>query len=194
MPLERDAAARFGLDDVSIFGCDGVDAEVPDAKIDGLVGDDFHEGELAEVERLRGSDFEPVTAGKELGRGFDDVFLVLTAAEERDANAGDDASSGADVGADDDVAAVGRAAAGVVRNVAGCAVSVDGKRRASGVADSLVADAEVEDGIFDVELDRRGLAFKLDDLVGGREGVDGGLQEIVRGVAVEIAVGLGEGN
>ena len=52
MPLEHDSAAGFGLEDVFIFGCDRVDAEVPDAKIDRFVGDDFHKGKLAEVERL----------------------------------------------------------------------------------------------------------------------------------------------
>ena len=58
----------------------------------------------------------------------------------------------------------------------------------------VVADAEVEDGVFDVELDGRGLAFELNDLMGGGERVDGGAEEVVAGVAVEVAVGLGEGD
>ena len=95
--------AGFGLDDVAIFGGDGVDAEVPDAEVDGFVGDDFHEGELAEVEGLSGGDFEPVAAGKEFGRGFYDVLLMPAAAKEANAEAGDDAGSGSDVGTDDDV-------------------------------------------------------------------------------------------
>jgi hypothetical protein len=55
--FECGAVAGFGLDDVTIFWGDGVDAEVPDAKVDGFVGDDFHESELPEVERFPGSDF-----------------------------------------------------------------------------------------------------------------------------------------
>ena len=45
-----------------------------------------------------------------------------------------------------------------------------------------------------MELDGRGFAFEGDDLVGGRERVDGGLQEVMASVAVEVAVGLGEGD
>jgi len=130
-----------------------VKPEVPDAKIDGLVGDHLHEGELAEVEWLLGCDLEPMTSGEEFGGGLDDVLLALAGAEQRDADAGDNAGAGAYIRADDDVAAIGRAAAGIVRNASGGPVGVDGKGRPSGVADGLVADAEVEDGIFDVELD-----------------------------------------
>ena len=43
-----------GLEDVGILASDGVDAEVPDAEIDGFVGDDLHEGELAELQVLFG--------------------------------------------------------------------------------------------------------------------------------------------
>ena len=60
---------------------------------------------------MRG-DLQPVAAGEELGGGLDDVLLLLSAAEEADAEAGDDAGAGADIGADDDVAALGGAAAG----------------------------------------------------------------------------------
>src|SRR5580698_3427580 len=80
------------------------------------------------------------------------------------------------------------------RNAAGGAVGVDGERRAGGAGDTLVADAEIEDGIFDMELDGRGLAFELNDLVSSGERVDGSLEEIVTGVAIEIAVGLGKGD
>ena len=73
-------------------------------------------------------------------------------------------------------------------------MGVDGEGRPAGVAHGGIAQAQVEDGIFDVELDGRGLAFELDDLVGARERVDGGAQEVVGGVAVEIAVGLGQGD
>src|SRR5271155_4734005 len=37
--LERDSAPGVGLDDVAVLGGDGVDAEVPDSQVDGLVGD-----------------------------------------------------------------------------------------------------------------------------------------------------------
>jgi len=35
--FERDSAAGFGLEDVAIFGGDGVDAEVPNTEIDRFV-------------------------------------------------------------------------------------------------------------------------------------------------------------
>src|SRR5229473_5506967 len=165
--LERCAVSGFRLDDVAVFGRNGVDAEVPDAEVDGFVGDDLHESELAEVEGFFGGDFEPVPAGEEFGRGFDDVLLAFPCAEQGDAEAVDDAGAFADVGADDDVTAGGGAASGVVLNAAGGAVSVDGEGGAGGVAYALVADADVEDGVFDVELDGRGLAFERDDRVGG---------------------------
>src|ERR1700761_493308 len=88
--LEGGAATRFGLDDVAVFRGDGVDAEVPDAEVNGFVRDDLHESELAEVEGFSGGDFEPMTAGEEFGGGFDDVLLMLVAAEQTDAEAGDD--------------------------------------------------------------------------------------------------------
>ena len=80
--LERDGAAGVGLDDVAVFGGDGVDSEVPYSQVDGLVGDDLHEGKLTEVEGFLGGDLEPVTPGKELGGGFDDVLLVLACCRE----------------------------------------------------------------------------------------------------------------
>ena len=89
-----------------------MDAEVPHAEVDRFIGDDFHEGELAEVERLFGSDLEPVAAREEFAGGLDDVLLSLACAEQRDADAVDDTRAGADVGADDDVTACRRAAAG----------------------------------------------------------------------------------
>jgi hypothetical protein len=191
VPFERNATPGFRLDDVAVFGCDWVDAEVPNTEIDGLFGDDLHEGELAEVEGFSRGDFEPVAAGEKLGCGFDHIFLVLITPEETDSEAGDNAGVFADIGADDDVAAIGCAAAWVVLDLAGGAVCVDSERSAGGVADSFVADADVEDGIFDVELDGRFFAFEGDDRVSGGERVDCGLKEVVGGVAVEVTVGLG---
>src|SRR4051794_14336743 len=118
---------------------------------------------------------------------------MAAGAEERDAEAVENAGAFADVGADDHVTAGGRAAGGVVLNMAGGAVGVDGEGRAGRVADALVADAKIEDGILNVELDGRGLAFEGDDGVSGGQRIDGGFQEIVRGVAVEVAVSLGQG-
>jgi hypothetical protein len=107
MALERRAVAGLGLDDVAVFRGDGVDAEVPDAEVDGFVGDNLHERELAEVEGFFGGDLEPVAAGEEFGGGFDDVLLALSGAEQRNAEAVDDPGAFADVGPDDDVTAGG---------------------------------------------------------------------------------------
>src|ERR1700733_14492811 len=165
---ERDGAPGVGLDDVAVLGGDGVDAEVQASQVDGIVGDDLHEGELTEVQGFLGGDLEPVAAGEELGGGFDDVLLALAGAEKADAEAGDDACAGADVGANDDVSALVRAAGGVVLGVAGGSVCVDDEGPAGGFANDLVADAQIEDRVLDVELDGRGLAFEGDDGVGGR--------------------------
>ena len=73
-------------------------------------------------------------------------------------------------------------------------MGVNGERRAGGAADALVTDADIEDGIFDMQLDGRGFALERDDGVSCGERVDGGLQEIVGGVTVQVAVGLGEGD
>ena len=108
--FEIDGSAGLGLDDVAIFRGDGVDAEVPDTEVDFLIGDDLHESVLTEAEGLAGGDLHPVIAGEKLRGGFDDVLLALNAAEESDTEAGDDARVGADIGADDDVAAIWRAA------------------------------------------------------------------------------------
>ena len=169
-----------------------MDAKVPDAEVDDLFGDDFHEGELAEVEGGFGCDLEPVAAREEFGGGFDYVLLVLTGAEERNSEAVDDTGADADVGADDDVTAFGRTAVGIVRDTAGGAVGVDGEGRAGGVADALVTDTEVKNWVFDVKLDGGDLALEGDDGMRGGEWVDAGLQEVVAGVAVQVAVGLGE--
>ena len=109
---------------------------------------------------------------------------MLAAAEEADAEAGDDSGTPAHVGADDHVAAVGRTTCGVVLRAAGGTVGVDREGRAGGAAYALVADAEVEDGVFDVELDGRGFAFELDDLVAGAERIDGGFEQVMAGVSV----------
>ncbi len=100
------SAAGFGFDDIAILMRYRVDAEVPDSEIDHLVGDNFHQRKLTEVERLFGGDLEPVASGKQLCGGFDDVFLTLTSAKQRDAEAVDHTHAGAHVGTDDDVAAV----------------------------------------------------------------------------------------
>ena len=73
-------------------------------------------------------------------------------------------------------------------------MGVDGEGRAGGIADALVADAEVEDGVFDVKLDGGDLAFERNDGMRGGEWVDAGLEEVVAGVAIQIAIGLGEGD
>ena len=63
MSFERDSAAGFGLENIAIFGRDGVDAEVPDAQVDGFVREYLHQGKLAEVEGLFWGYFEPVASG-----------------------------------------------------------------------------------------------------------------------------------
>src|ERR1700730_5638740 len=50
--FEGDGTAGFGFEDVAVFGGYGVDAEVPDTEVDLLLGDEFHQGVLAEVEGL----------------------------------------------------------------------------------------------------------------------------------------------
>ena len=60
MAFECDSPAGFWLKDVTIFGGDGVNAEVPYAEVDGLLRQDLHEGELAEVQGLFWRYFEPV--------------------------------------------------------------------------------------------------------------------------------------
>ncbi len=194
MTLERGSTAGFGLDGVAILRRNRVDAEVPYAEIDHLVRDHLHQGKLAEVKRLFGSDLEPVSAREKLGGGLDYIFLALAGAKQRDAEAVDDADARPDIGANDDVTALGRTALGVILHRAGGAVSVDGERRSGGISHGLIADADIEDGIFDVELDGRLLAFELDDLMRGGERIDRSLQEIVSCVAIQVAVGLGEGN
>ena len=108
--FERDRTAGLGFDGVAIFGETGWTPKSQTPRLTSLSDDDLHQGELAEVEWLPWGDLEPMAAGEELGCGLDDVFLVATAAEQADAKAGDDAGALADVGADDDVAAVGGAA------------------------------------------------------------------------------------
>src|ERR1700679_664871 len=107
MMLQGGSAAGLGFDDVSIFRRDRVDAEVPDAEIDHLGEDNLHQRKLTEVERLFGDDLEPVASRKKLSGGLDDVLLSLAGTKHWDAEAVDDSHPGADVGADDDVAAIG---------------------------------------------------------------------------------------
>ena len=84
-----------------------MDAEVPDGEVDVAVGEDLHEGVFAEAQRLGRGDLHPVAAGEELGSGLGDIPLTRAAAEGVEAKAGDEAGVGADVGADDDVTAIG---------------------------------------------------------------------------------------
>src|SRR5271155_6001239 len=194
MTLQCDRATWFGLDDVAIFGGDGVHSEVPDAEIDSLGGYNLHEGKLAKVERFLRCDLEPMASGQKFGGGLDDVLLALAAAEYADAKAGDDPNAFADIGADDDITTFCRATVRVAFDIAGRTMGIDGKWRACRVADGLVANTQVKDRVFDVKLDGRRLALELNDLVRGGERVDRGLQEIMSGVAIEVAVGLGKGN
>ena len=71
---------------------------------------------------------------------------------------------------------------------------VDGERRAGGISDGFIADPEVEDRVFDVELDGRLLTFELDDLMRGGERIDSCFEEIVGRIAIQIAVSLGQGD
>jgi len=192
--FEVEGTFGLGLEGVAVLGSYGVDAEVPDAKVDLLFGDDFHEGVLAEVERLAGSDLHPVAAGEEFSGGLDDVLLTADPAEHVDAKAGDDAGVDANVGADDDVAAIGGAADGSAGSVAGGSVGVDGEGGTAGGRRIEVADAKVEDGGVDMELDGGLFALELDDLVGTGERIDSGAKDVVGGVAVEVTLGLGEGD
>ena len=120
------------LEGVGILASDGVDAEVPDGEIDGFVGEDFQEGEFAELQVLIWSDLHPVATGEDFGFGLDEIDLVASGAEETDLEAIDDAGAGSDVGAKDDVGAGGCAAVGGVRRAIAGAVGVDGERLAAG--------------------------------------------------------------
>ena len=73
-------------------------------------------------------------------------------------------------------------------------MGIYGKGRSGSVAYALVSDAEIEDGILDVNLYKRTLTLQRDDRVRGGEWVDCGLQQIVAGNPVQIAVGLGQRN
>ena len=117
--------AGFGFEDVAVFGGYGVDAEVPDAEVDLFIGDDFHKGELAKVERGAEGYLHPVTSREELGGGFDDFVAAVWASEVADFEAGYVADAGADVSTDDDVTAVGGASGGGSGGLAGCSVGVD---------------------------------------------------------------------
>lgn len=73
-------------------------------------------------------------------------------------------------------------------------MGVYGKRSAARGGSVVVSYAEIEDRGVDVELDGGPFTFELDDLVGAGEGVDGGAEDVVGGVAIEIAAGLDEGD
>ena len=83
-----------------------MDAKVPHAKIDILIGDNLHQSVLTKAEGLTRRELHPMAAGKDFGGRFDYVFLSLPAANEADLEAGDDAEAGADIGTNDDVATV----------------------------------------------------------------------------------------
>jgi hypothetical protein len=191
--FEGVGAFRLRLEGVFVFGGYGVDAEVPDAEVDVTVGEDLHESVLAEAEGFAGGNFHPVAAGKQLGGGFDNVRLGAAAADEADFEAIDDSSADTDVGVEDNVAAVGCASGRGVGSEAAGTVSIDGDGSAAGGRRVCVADAHINDGVVDVELGVGGLAFDLVDHVGAGERVDGTADDAVGGVAVEVALGLGEG-
>lgn len=191
--VEAEGAFGLWLDGVAVFGCDRVDAEVPYAEVDFAIAEDFDEGVLAEGEGLAGGEFEPVASGEGLGGGFDEIFLALRGAELRKGEAGDDPGVGANVDADDDVAAGGGASGAGRGGAAGRAAGVDGEGAAP-ARGWFVADANIKDGVLDVELDGGAKPFELSDLVSGRAGIDDALEDIVCGVAVKFAGRLGEGN
>src|SRR5258707_8025516 len=134
-----------------------------------------------------------MSSGKDLGGGLDDILLLANAAEEIDLEAGDDACAGADIGTDDDVAAVGRPSAGGGVHRAAGAVRVDGERGTASGRGAGVAEPQVEHGGVDVKLDEGFLALELDDLVGAGQRVDRGAENVVSCIAIEVAVGLGQG-
>ena len=168
-----------------------MDAKVPDAQIDLVVGEDFDQGVLAHEERLGGDDLAPVAAGEQGGVGLDEVLLTLAGAERADVEAGDDAGILADIDADDDVGGIGWWMRGFVGAIVG-AVGVDGHGFA--VGDGGVVHAQVDFGLADVQLHLGGLALEGDDTVRGGSGVEDAAQDAVAGLAIEFAVGLGEGD
>src|SRR5215469_8280930 len=105
--LEKDWTLGLRLDDVAVLRRDRMDAEVPDAEVDGGVRDDLHQCVLAKVEWLYRRDLHPMSAWKHLRRGLNHILLKTPGAEKRYLETCDDAFSGADVSAYDDVAAVG---------------------------------------------------------------------------------------
>ncbi len=135
-----------------------------------------------------------MSPGKKLGGSLDDVFLALAGAEKIDAKAINDARADANIGADDDVATLRGTALGIARYSAGGSMGINGEGRAGRVAYALISDAEIEDGIFDVNLYGRALALERDNRVRGGERIDCGLQQVVASIPVQVAVGLGQWN
>ena len=192
-------AGVFGADGVAEDGGGRVDAEGPDAEVEVAVVEDFDEGELADVEGADRGEAEPVAAREGLGAHGSDVFGERVAVVRWEQGEGEeDAGVDADVGADDDVAAQGGAAGGGGGGLAGVAVGVYGEGGAGGRGVGVVADADVEGGVGDVQLG--GSAGTAEGVKGVRAGerVEGGGQDIVGGVGVERAAGsalvLGEGD
>ena len=65
-----------GAEGAGVVAGGGVDAEVPDRLVDVGRGDDFNQRVLADRERLKRLDFEPVLAGHYFNLGGDDVFVL----------------------------------------------------------------------------------------------------------------------
>lgn len=180
----------FGADGVAKDRGGGVDAEPPDAEVEVAVVEDFDKGELADIERADGGEAEPVAALERLGAHGGDVFRERVAVVGWEQGEGEeDAGVNANIGADDDVATGGGAARVGGGGLGGVAVGIDGKSGAGGGGVGIVADADVEDGIGDVELGGGAGAAQGIEGVWAGERVDGGGQDVVRGVGVEWAAG-----
>lgn len=173
-----------------VFRGVGGDAEVPDIEIDEAGAEDFHEGVLADGERLFGGELHPVLAGEDFGVGGDDVFRLGDGTEATDANGADEAFAWTDVDADDGIAAVGRAVLVFVLGGAG-SMGIDNH---GGLGRLLLGgiEADVEGGIVDVDADFGGLSGDADWLLRAVEGIHGGAEDIVAGVAIDVAGGLVE--
>ena len=172
-----------------------MDAEVPDGEVDDFVGDNFHEGELAELEVFSRGDLHPVAAGEDFGFGLDEINLVTSGAEETDLEAINDAGTRTHIGAKNDVRAYGRAAIGSGRSPVTGAVGVDGYGfAASGWKCGVIGKTQIKNGIGDVELDERRFAFELHELMRAGEWIDGSAENVVGGDVVQLTFGLGHGD
>lgn len=172
-----------------------MDSEVPCGEVDLVVVEDFDDAVFTEEKALGGDEFEPVVA-RERGSGSrDEVLFPASGVIWDEGEAGDDTDILADVDADDGVAAV----TGIVVLVffldcrcSGSTVGVDGEDFAGGSL--LVVETDVEGWVGDMELDGGLFAFEFEHLVAAGVGVEDGGEDGVAGLAVEVAVGLGEGD